>query len=335
MSGAEDAAAAAAAQQQATEQQQQQATEQLACAEQHGAGWQWCDSLSECIHSHVQTCPAVGSDDMGFGGSSSERTALDELLSHSIAVKVSVALICLFVVNEIAKSLLLRQEQARRQVEEARLVTSASSPDTAAKAQQWDKMQEEHRKLSEAALAERREEERQAKLIEIEHRRKKYGMKDWKQAQPVGSDGTSSTEEDVRARQVAEQDEAAPAREAALRDQAERAKEAKLKAIERQRKAYGLLPKGQSLGSSSLPAAESEAGGYSGDGDDGMREPVPEPVLEPDLEQVMMLLQGLGLEQKVLTSVQQKLEVREKLVSEPVKMTPREARAATREARAQ
>ena len=48
--------------------------------------------------------------------------------------------------------------------------------------------------------------------------RKKYGMKDWKQAAPVGGEGAE--EHDVRARQVAEQDAAAPEREAALALQA-------------------------------------------------------------------------------------------------------------------
>ena len=67
------------------------------------------------------------------------------------------------------------------------------------------------------------------------------------------------------------------------------------------------------------------------------KQPEPEPdysreyVPDPEPEQVLKLLQGLGLEQKVL------IEIEEKLRPEPpVKtMTPREARAAAREARAQ
>lgn len=230
--------------------------EAAACAQQ-GDGWEWCESLRECVHSHVQTCPidSGDGDDMGLGGGTSdELAALDGLLS-STPVKVSVALLCLLVVNEIAKLLLLRHEEARRQAEQERLASSPSSPDTAAKAEVWTKMQEENKKLAEAVVAERREEERQAKLIELERKRQKYGVRDWKQARSVGGEGE---QDDVRARQVAEQEAAAPQREAALRDQAERAKEAKLKAIERQRKAYGLLPKGQTL------APRSHAGGGGG-----------------------------------------------------------------------
>eukprot|EP01043_Picozoa_sp_COSAG02_P034258 COSAG02_NODE_2386_length_8989_cov_6.465917_9_plen_557_part_00 len=293
----------------------------LRCAEQ-GEGWEWCETLRECVHGHVQvgpldaagvhalccthtagkrlnfrpcfrscqtcfdshhpalkmllraffwcacrscpqSCPVAGGegDDMGLGGGSSdELTALDGLLS-STPLKVSVAVLCLFVANEMVKSLLLRHEHTRRQAEQERLVTSASSPDTAAKADKWSKMQEEHKKLSEAAAAERKEEERQLKLIELEQKRKKYGLKDWKQAQSVGGD---DEQEDVRARQVAEQDAAAPEREAALRDQADRAKAAKLKAIERQRKAYGLLPKGQVLAPrSDVDSDDGSGGGWS------------------------------------------------------------------------
>ena len=148
----------------------------------------------------------------------------------------------MFIVNEIAKSFVRRHEHARKEAE--RLEASVPSPDAAAKAEWTKAFVAENEKVAEAVGEERREEERRAKLAEIErkvrgarHRsrpalssaaeagrvrslaqRKKYGMKDWKQAAPVGGEGAE--EHDVRARQVAEQDAAAPEREAALALQA-------------------------------------------------------------------------------------------------------------------
>ena len=47
-----------------------------------------CESLRECIHGHVQTCPAEGPDGEGFGlgaVAGGEKSALEELLSTSAA----------------------------------------------------------------------------------------------------------------------------------------------------------------------------------------------------------------------------------------------------------
>ena len=47
-----------------------------------------CESLRECIHGHVQTCPAQGADGEGVGlgaVAGGEKSALEELLSTSAA----------------------------------------------------------------------------------------------------------------------------------------------------------------------------------------------------------------------------------------------------------
>ena len=50
--------------------------------------WRRCESLRECIHGHVQTCPAEGPDGEGFGlgaVAGGEKSALEELLSTNAA----------------------------------------------------------------------------------------------------------------------------------------------------------------------------------------------------------------------------------------------------------
>ena len=74
----------------------------------------------------------------------------------------------MFIVNEIAKSFVRRHEHARKEAE--RLEASVPSPDAAAKAEWTKAFVAENEKVAEAVGEERREEERLAKLADIERK---------------------------------------------------------------------------------------------------------------------------------------------------------------------
>ena len=138
----------------------------------------------------MQTCPAEGPNGEGVGlraVAGGEKSALEELLSTNAAkvrapvnggcthrltaarrAQVSVALLCVFIVNEIAKSFVRRQGQARKEAE--RLEALVPSADAAAKAEWTKAFVAENEKVAEAVGEERREEERLAKLADIERK---------------------------------------------------------------------------------------------------------------------------------------------------------------------